>query len=872
MFHRSLLFLTRLVMTPARRPRTAIALAVLVTALAIVSSMRLEPVPSLKPMFGEDDPAARAMATLLEKFSAADQLLLLVSADEPAAGTDQRAADAQNRPARARLLAFAERLDARIQRDEALAEMVNTVTYESRRLGERFLRQEALPAGLYYLDQTRFQKLADRLTGQRIQAQIQRNEALLTAASPTADAISQRILEDPLRLHEFLLDARAASQAGVEAEEGRRFVSASGRHLLIRINAHRAAGELDFTRTFMKRMRGAVRQAEPGSLKVAYAGAYPTAELSADTIRRDMIQSVIVSIVVLQILFLLAYRRPWYFALAFIPVAAGIQLGFGIFACYTTRLTPVTAAAGAILAGLGIDYCIHYLSHYQDRRARQSPGAAARAGLRLAPALLAACVTSLIGFATIAGSSVPGLRDFALIGTLGLAGAFLGALWLLPALLSVFDRRTSADPLAARFHLRPLLRRIGRRPIAWALGPLLLFGLALLALVLKGPATFDADMSAMNPKPSPPMKAQARIERLFPGSLDTVQLHLQADSPRQLLIRAHQADARLTEAPLRELGVGSTLSIARLLPDPRRLEARQKRIDRLDPERIISDFRQAVRESRFSLEACQEYIQFLQRFLRPGNPPEVTTLQQYPQVARLMLPRDAVGADRPPPTQALSLVRFSESPADQANRETIRKALADRAQALAGVTVTGMDLVARDVGRTLRREVPMLLTLAAALVGVWLWIVFRSFPQAALTLVPAIFCLVTLLAVIRLTGISLNLVNMIALPMLIGIGVDDGIFLVSIARRHRRQPRALGEALAASCHAITMTTLTTTLAFGSLIWTQVPAIRSLGLVLTIGMIGCWIGAILLLAPVLLRKTPAPSASRQSAPPTLASGQ
>src|SRR5207237_2190423 len=129
----------------------------------------------------------------------------------------------------------------------------------------------------------------------------------------------------------------------------------------------------------------------------------------------------------------------------------------------------------AILAGMGSDYSIHYLSHYQGRRRGGATASetAEETGVHLGPALLAAWLTSVIGFLAVGGSRVTALRDFAILGGLGLAGSFVAAVAVLPALLALLDRSGTIAPESARragprLDFEPLARWLGRRG-GWAL-------------------------------------------------------------------------------------------------------------------------------------------------------------------------------------------------------------------------------------------------------------------------------------------------------------------------------------------------------------------------------------------------------------------
>jgi predicted RND superfamily exporter protein len=115
---------------------------------------------------------------------------------------------------------------------------------------------------------------------------------------------------------------------------------------------------------------------------------------------------------------------------------------------------------------------------------------------------------------------------------------------------------------------------------------------------------------------------------------------------------------------------------------------------------------------------------------------------------------------------------------------------------------------------------------------------------------------VCLLAVMRLGGIKLNMVNLVAAPLLIGINIDYGIFLVSLARAagNRGATRLeLMEEIGTSCHAVLVCALTTVLGFGSLVFMAIPAVRSLGVAVSVGVTASLAATVLFLAPLLLRE-------------------
>ncbi len=186
-----------------------------------------------------------------------------------------------------------------------------------------------------------------------------------------------------------------------------------------------------------------------------------------------------------------------------------------------------------MLAGLGIDYCVHYLSHHEAERRgvpADSPAAAQRPVARrtvaaIGPAMLAACVTSLIGFGAVMSSSVRSLREFSMLGVMGLALALLASLTVLPAaLVALGNSRVAPRGLSrTRIHFAGLTHLAARWPRVG-------LGLCVIVMILSGwsiwngahdktgwhaPLRFDSDLHALHPRPHPPLDTQTKIADVF---------------------------------------------------------------------------------------------------------------------------------------------------------------------------------------------------------------------------------------------------------------------------------------------------------------------------------------------------------------------
>lgn len=852
---------------PAAHPWITLLVTALCLALSFIGLRQTHFEASLEGMLAETD-AARALVRVFNDFSAADDLLVLASLP---GNPSNRSSEADPN----RLQGFARRLEDAVNTSPASRNLVQRIIWRVDPQSIDFVKNVIVPAGPYYLDDPAFTAFQQRLTPDGIRQQIQRSESLLSSPGPAAAALSKIVQQDPLRLHEFILSRLAAQQPFQTYQNSEAFLSPDGRHLLIRIVGQKPPSDLGFSRQLTATIASLTAQVNADRLTIELAGAYAISAASEHSIRQDMISSVTGSVILMQILFLLAYRNFFRFILAFIPVAVGIVLGFGLRSAISSTLTPLTAVIGGVLAGMGIDYTIQFLSQYErERSAGRSADQAIHHTLRsVAAPVLAAWATTIIGFLAVGASSVPALRDFAIVGSLGLGGAFLASLIILPALLRLTDR----SPLIQRhtrlrFSLEPLVRWTDRHArICIAACAALLSAAAIVALIA-GPRLFhfESDLTVMHPRPNAPLDAQADIAQRFNNPEPLIVL-LRSDSPDGLVRLACDVQQRLAAQPARQAGVARTVGLSTFLPDPRIILERSRQLMAMDADRVLADFRSAIADSAFDVEAYApsatqpstrprvSYGTLLRRLLTAEAPPTLGTFLSYPRLAELFLPKSSVEANSPP-TEALTLV-FLDHPIvtrEQRNQAvlTLRQSLAG----LPGATLTGMGIISFDTEDAIHRDLPKFLIVATGLVTLYLLFHFRNLRDAILAMLPTLLSLLCLLAAMHLLDRHLNMINLIGMPLLIGIDVDYGIFLVSVARASRTSRASLGDSratfvqrLSASSHAILICAASTLLGFGSLIWTSVPAIRSLGWVVAIGITTCALATFFLLTPLLLRR-------------------
>lgn len=793
-----------------RHPWRVLLVAGVLVAVALLLMSRLRAQTSLDAMLDPTDPATAAMGRVLEGFPVAEELLVMVSLP----GGEHDASD---------LTAFAGRLKGSLDTEPSL---VRAVRYRPSDQAREFFEKVVAPAGLLYLDDAQLADARARLSRESMQAQFERNAAMLATPGPAAGAVAKAILQDPLRLHELLASRFAHTLPGNARTDG--FFSPTGRDLLIRIEGTRPLSDLDFAATLTTRVKTLAEAANTDSFTLQVGGGYAIAAHNAAAIRRDSIVNSVSTVIALCLLFVLLFRRPfWTFTLAFVPVACGIVVGFGIYAISNTTVTPLAMVIGGALGGIGIDYTIHMLTH---RREDESPAQLAR---QMFWPLVAACATSVIGFAVIGVSPVRLLRDFSLVGSLALAGAFVASLTVLPAMLAI----RGATPRARV----EIVRRSWSRPRGVLVASIIIL-VPLVVLAIGADITRqDADLHNLHPKPNPPLEAQALIADRMGMDAGSLLVHVRADSDHELLERSADVQRRLASAEGREAGVSATIGPATFLPAPGLARSRQDAFSEQEVARILADFDATVAASDFAPEAYRPYRELLPRLLRPAGTPALTDLRQFPDLAETVLPSDPSSHD------AIVHVMFEHPPR---TRDEVQRSVAAVESVVSGVhgaTVTGMSVISQRTLDSVQRDLPRVAILAIGCIAAYLALHYRSLLLAILAVVPMLVSMIGLLAMMRVTGMSLNVVNMVMLPLLLGINIDFGIFAADALRERAK----MDERFVASVRAMLTCSLTTILGFGSLATTSIPAVQSLGVLVIVGVVGCALGTAFVLWPIVL---------------------
>jgi uncharacterized protein len=547
----------------------------------------------------------------------------------------------------------------------------------------------------------------------------------------------------------------------------------------------------------------------------------------AGAMKHDIGTSVIGTSIIIAFLFWLAHRRLvpmlWLLTLLALILAFTLALGGLIF----DAVNVLSMGFAAILLGLAVDYAV---VHYQE--ALTHPDYTIPEVRRdIAPAIFWAAVTTISSFFVLNLGGLPGLAQ---LGTLVAVGVALAALVMIFAYLPpLFPHRMQLPPGRVFKKFQPSLAPLDptRKTAVFAVTALLiLFCAAVLAL--RGFPKIDGTADALQPRHSVAYDTMNAIATNLNQPRQPMWVIVSGQNENDV---AQRLDA--IEPALENSVSNHTLSG---FNSPDSLWPRQNFQKENLPiaQKLIAEhdaIHAAAADSGFAPSALGLADGVLDTWQRAATLPGVFWPTNYMSAWIF----DKLIARTPTNLYAVALL-YPSATASAASLEKLNSQIA-----APGIWPASWELLGRAVLGEVKRNMWKLLAPMITLVLLSLWLAFRRFTEIAFSICVLLLSGACLLSLMRLMGWSWNLMNMMALPLILGTGVDYSIFMQLALRRYggdlQMAWRSVGRALLL-CGG------TATAGFGSLGFSSNAGMSSLGRVCAIG-IACNMLISILLLPV-----------------------
>jgi hopanoid biosynthesis associated RND transporter like protein HpnN len=636
---------------------------------------------------------------------------------------------------------------------------------------------------------------------------------------------------------------------------------------------------LDFTglepgetaRTEIRRLAGELGITSENGMRLRLTGPVALDDEQFATLREGALRSTVLSVVMVCAILFAALRSVKLVGAILATLAVGFVMTAGFAALAIGSLNLISIAFGVLFIGLAVDFSIQFSVRYRDQRHRLGdfPAALRGAAETIGPSLVLAAGATAIGFLSFVPTRYTGIQALGWIAGGGMIIAIALNFLLLPALLTLLRPRGEPEPIGFR-RAAPLDHwLIERRRWVIATATLLAIG----GVALSPLISFDFDpLNLKNPKSesvstardlmNDPMTTPYTAEILAPSLKDAEALAERVGKlPEVAQVVTGSSfipEDQNKKLPIIEdlaLLLGPTLNDPQPLPPPSDAEvltaiaACGKTLRSAAPPGSPSARLAAALEAAAARGPA--IVAPLREALLAGLLKQLDSLRQMTQAKPVTL------ADLPPELRDGWIApdgraRIEVFPKGDARDPVVLEQFVAAVHSVAP-DATGTPVTIQEAGKLISSAFVQAGIIGVAAITALLTIVLRRPREVALVVAPLLLAALLTLAVTVVIGMPLNYANIIALPLLLGIGVAFDIYFVMNWRAgltHHLQ--------SSTARAVLFSALTTLSAFGSLALSNDPGTAGMGELLTISL-ACTLFCTFVILPALLgpaRATPA----------------
>ncbi|WP_445220918.1 MMPL family transporter [Bradyrhizobium sp. Pa8] len=618
----------------------------------------------------------------------------------------------------------------------------------------------------------------------------------------------------------------------------------------------KAAADLDFPTKYQARVR--------------LTGPIPIANEEYATVQEGAVVNGIGTVLVVLLILWLALHSAKIIFAVFVNLFVGLALTTAAGLMMVGSFNLLSIAFAVLFVGLGVDFGIQYSVRYRSERYKHNDLSAAlvRAAKRSAVPLSLAAMATAAGFLCFMPTDYKGIAELGQIAGVGMLVAFLSSITILPAMLKLLNPPGEKEPVGYAF-LAPLDHFLEKHRVLVVGGTLLLAlaGLPLLYFMKfdfnpmnlrnphaesiatfldlrKDPNTGANAINVMTTSEEQARQVEARLEKV-PEVLRVMSLDsfVPQDQPPKLKLLAQGAKVlnpalnpdQVDAAPTDKENVDSLKSSVDNL---RRTAGDAKGPGAVASRRLADALEKLANGDEATRNKAQDV------FVTPLKIAfdQLRNAMQAGPVTLNSLPPDLVNAWK----SKDGIIRVEALPkGDPNDNETLRKFAA--AVLAAEPTAIGGPVSILKSGDTVVKAFIHAGIYALLVIGLLLWITLRRFVDVLMTLVPLLVAGAVTLEICVLIGLPLNFANIVAFPLLLGVGVAFKIYYVVAWRSGRTN--LLQTSLT---RAIFFSALTTATAFGSLWLSSHPGTSSMGKLLALSLVTT-LAAVLLFQPALMGK-------------------
>lgn len=758
---------------------------------------------------------------------------------------------------------FAERFGEALQRSGQVRSVNFALTDGQKSFIEEFFVRNAL----LYLSESDLDSVLKKFEDDEIERAILNCRNILNAPVPPDPLIKKLLRDDPLLISEIFLPyierILGPQNASLLRDAERYYLSKDKRTLLMFVKPIGVPNDTRFCSDFVdlnEALCDSVLRAmgtDTEDLKITFGGNYVSSLANARAVKQGFINSSFIVVLLIMLTFYLFYGhfRALFFILA--PVLAGVTWVFCVGDLLFEKVNIITASAGAMLLGLGVDYAIHLYNRFVEQEEFHRHQTVFQNMLttfrETGTSVLYGCISTACVFMVLMVTEFRGLYELGFLGGIGIMILFLAVFLIMPGEIRIRGRRATKGR-----HLQKLLskilnatsRLVLRHPKYITAGSILVSAFMIAILLGAIPSkdhglgvSFDENIENIRSKNDIDLWMIRRLQEKFGSHFKPISVVCSAPTEEELTERLRRLNVKMDELVAGGM-VKEYNSLLRYVPSINQQKSNLEKIRNLDVEGILFKIRlemskAGLRMNYFRLDRLRSMLTVHEPItMRNFQSEGFAEIMKHFYVEKNGVRKVVTQVELSGPSHEIDIVN-----------DFVREVYSDPRLKDENIIITGIRVVTAEFLTLVKKDFAISVIASALAIFLLVVVKYRNMRAVLVCIVPLMFAILCITGFMRLLGIQINFVNMITLPLLIGTGVDYGIYIISRYLEDRRHD--VLAAISETGQSLFLSALTTVIGFGSLIFVDNRGLSSLGYMCAIGIIVCALSSVIVL-PAMLR--------------------
>ena len=618
--------------------------------------------------------------------------------------------------------------------------------------------------------------------------------------------LKQFLMNDPLHLTGLAYEKLNQIQTGEQFTfEKNRIFSKDKNDLFLFITVKNPGD----TRAMKKMVAGFEKEIQSignPEIEVNYFGTPVISEANADRIKKDLIITLSLSILILLFLLGFYFRNILAPLVLMVPVVVGGALALALLYLLKGEISAISLGMGSVLLGIGIDFSLHLFTHYKHT------GSVRGLFIDLSKPILVGAITTASAFMCLFLIKSPGLQDFGLFAALSVLSTALATLVFLPLILIPVFKNTrekktisfASSLTSYDFHKNSFL-------------VLIILLLTIVFFFTGRKVTFNENLMDMNYMTEKLKKAEAKISQKTTFTSSSVFMVTTGKDMDEALANNEKISDTLNR--LKQAGIiKEYFNVNDLMP------SYQQQV-----EKIIrwNSFWESRKEPLFSAIAAEastigfkpeSFNRFFEMVNREYSP---LPAESFKEISRLFLQDYLIeNADQ---SAVITLVKT-----EKANKDQLRQSVSGFDQTF---YFDRQEFSERMFG-LIKSQFNQLLWYSSILVFLLLLASFGRIELAIVTFIPLLISWIWTIGIMGIFDIRFNFFNLMISTFIFGLGDDFSIFMTE-GHLHKLQFKR--DNIQTFKRSTILSALTTVIGIGVLLFAGHPALKSIALVAVIGI-------------------------------------